>query len=276
MQTEIKILIILLTILKPRKTKTLTMKFSTAILLATLSFASAFVPQSSTKAKTTLNQQTFKDDNIPDTSSSKMSQALPFQLRPLTLDGTLPGDVGFDPLGFSGTEESLMFNREAEIKHARLAMLAAAGWPLAELFDRKIANIFNADVIVDASNRNPSILNGGLGKINPLYWVLVLGTAAAIDLKQNKLAEQQPEGYFPGNLGWDPLGLYPEDEAGQRRMQLAEIKNGRLAMIAITAFAFQEAVQKYAVVNQTPFFFKPIQDVVDTYGSATGPIETHL
>ena len=26
--------------------------------------------------------------------------------------------------------------REAEIKHARLAMVAAAGWPLAELFNK--------------------------------------------------------------------------------------------------------------------------------------------
>ena len=28
-----------------------------------------------------------------------------------------------------------MFMREAEVKHARLAMLAAAGWPLSELLD---------------------------------------------------------------------------------------------------------------------------------------------
>ena len=28
-----------------------------------------------------------------------------------------------------------MFLREAEVKHARLAMLAAAGWPLSELLD---------------------------------------------------------------------------------------------------------------------------------------------
>ena len=28
-----------------------------------------------------------------------------------------------------------MFMREAEVKHGRLAMLAAAGWPLSELLD---------------------------------------------------------------------------------------------------------------------------------------------
>jgi hypothetical protein len=53
-------------------------------------------------------------------------------------------------------------------------------------------------------------------------------------------------------------------------MELAEIKNGRLAMIAITGFAFQEFVQQYAVVDQTPLLFKPVSDVVETYGSIGG------
>ena len=46
------------------------------------------------------------------------SQALPFAPRPKLLDGTLPGDVGFDPFGFAGDDKaSLMNQREAEIKH---------------------------------------------------------------------------------------------------------------------------------------------------------------
>lgn len=51
--------------------------------------------------------------------------------------------------------------------------------------------------------------------------------------------------------------------------------SGRLAMIAITAFAFQEFVQEYAVINQTPSFFMPAQDVVNTYGSMS-PIDTSI
>lgn len=34
-------------------------------------------------------------------SAAPMSPAVPFLERPKKLDGTLPGDVGFDPLGFS-------------------------------------------------------------------------------------------------------------------------------------------------------------------------------
>jgi hypothetical protein len=38
---------------------------------------------------------------------------------------------------------------------------------------------------------------------------------------------------------------------------LAEIKNGRLAMIAAAGFAIQEALTTEAVIDQTPYFFKP-------------------
>jgi len=47
-------------------------------------------------------------------------------------DKTLAGDWNFDPLGLADEPKKLAWYREAEIKHARLAMLAAAGWPLSE------------------------------------------------------------------------------------------------------------------------------------------------
>ena len=54
----------------------------------------------------------------------------PFGLKaPLLLDGTLAGDAGFDPLGLgSSSTKSLYWMADAEVKHARLAMLAAVGW----------------------------------------------------------------------------------------------------------------------------------------------------
>lgn len=40
------------------------------------------------------------------------------------ISDNIPSDWGFDPLGFSDTKGGMFFMREAEIKHARLAMLA--------------------------------------------------------------------------------------------------------------------------------------------------------
>ena len=54
------------------------------------------------------------------------------------LDSSVPGDRGFDPFNFSSNEHSLQWYCNAEIKHARLAMLAAVGWPLAELMNKSI------------------------------------------------------------------------------------------------------------------------------------------
>lgn len=46
--------------------------------------------------------------------------------------------------------------------------------------------------------------------------------------------------YEPGNLGFDPLGLLPDDEKEAYDMKTKELNNGRLAMIAVAAFVAQE------------------------------------
>merc|ERR1719223_813995 len=92
--------------------------------------------------------------------------------------------------------------REAEVKHGRLAMLAAAGWPLSEVLDKKIASAIGMSPLLDASDRVPSILNGGLGKVSPFYWIGCLAAAAAIDaygIYRSKNAKD----YLPGDFSVD-------------------------------------------------------------------------
>jgi hypothetical protein len=246
------------------------MKFSiSAIILAsTMSATSAFMAPTSRSAAPALRMS---DETIETPSSPpeepQMSQSLPFMARPAALDGSMAGDAGFDPLGFAKNNDDLMKYREAEIKHSRLAMLAAAGWPLSELFDKKIAIVLGLTPVVDATERAPSLFNGGLGKISPIYWAVVLAAGAAIDLYGIKQAGSKT-GYTPGDLGFDPLGVFPKDPEGKKRMELAEIKNGRLAMIAITAFAFQELVSQTGVINETPLFFQPIGTTLSEYANS--------
>jgi Chlorophyll A-B binding protein len=51
------------------------------------------------------------------------SRSIPFLTCNPVLDGELAGDFGFDPLNFAKNKEALWEFREAEVKHARLAML---------------------------------------------------------------------------------------------------------------------------------------------------------
>jgi len=225
---------------------------------------------SALQSATIPDNDTFHDDSEPDSPLEKdlpkFSQSLPFLARPKELKQEFAGDVGFDPLNFAKNRDLLLEYREAEIKHSRLAMLAALGWPMSELYDIKIATILQTDAILDATDRVPSLFDGGMEKVNPVWWGFCLGLTAAIDLYGVNRARSGVEGYTPGDLGWDPMGLYPANKKDQMDMQLAEVKHGRLAMIAITGFSVQEVVTGIGIVDETPLFFKPLEILEEVLG----------
>jgi len=145
-------------------------------------------------------------------------------------DGTLAGDANFDPLMIADSSEKLAWYREAEVKHARLAMLAAFGWPVSE--------VTNFGSLLNGDGRAPSLLNGGLGEVNGIYWAAVVGLAVYWESQGLDKQFGKKDDYLPGMLGFDPLG------ADSPSMRAAEIMNGRVAMIAITVFALEEAITK--------------------------------
>merc|ERR1719487_1096455 len=145
-------------------------------------------------------------------------------------DGTLAGDMSFDPLQISDNPEALAWYREAEIKHARLAMLAAFGWPVSEITN--FGNLLNAD------GRAPSLLNGGLGNVNVVYWAAVVALGVFAESKGLDKQYGKQQDYLPGMLGFDPL------KGDSPSMRNAEILNGRVAMVAITVYALEEAIIK--------------------------------
>ena len=163
------------------------------------------------------------------------------------------------PFGFAGSDKATLYNmREAEIKHGRLAMLAVVGWPLAELFDKSIADATGLPTALTKSGASPSVLNGGLEKIDPAYWVAILALAGVVELERVKVMEEKGKDYELGDVGFDPLGLMPKTAEGQFNMRTKEIKHGRLAMLAILGFVVQEALYRIPVVAETPVFFKPL------------------
>ena len=119
--------------------------FSAAHLAGTATLAMAFAPASTSKASTAVNAMPGRLWNDM-AEKGERSKAIPYLPRAKVLDGTLPGDYGFDPFflssifkNFAGFikppswEEvegidTLYWMREAELKHARVAMMAVSGW----------------------------------------------------------------------------------------------------------------------------------------------------
>ena len=70
-------------------------------------------------------------------------------------------------------------------------------------------------------------------------------------------------GYVPGQIGFDPLGLAPEDPAEFRLMQEKELSHGRLAMIGIMGF-----IAASTVPGSVPYF---TEDLTQYSGSVWAP-----
>jgi len=161
---------------------------------------------------------------------------------------SLPG-VGpfgfFDPLGLleadpDMTEGAVRYWREVEVKHGRVAMLAATGFFVGEKFHP----LFGGDIDV------PSYV---AFQATPLqeFWPAVVCTIGMFEFfsiasfapgRGFEVSDTFPTGEvrIAGDFMFDPLGLKPKDAAGLKTMQEKEINNGRLAMVAIAGMVVQE------------------------------------
>ena len=152
------------------------------------------------------------------------------------------------------------FLKESEVKHGRLAMLAAIGYPAAELIHPVLAESAGLPNLLTEAGQAPSVVNGGLESIlaipGGLFLVMfVLGRAWSVEQNalrpRNNFISKNPKEQFPYDLGFDPLGFYTKfgTESQRSAMRNAEIYNGRLAMLAISAYPFIEMGSKSAIVK---------------------------
>ncbi|BDA44939.1 Chlorophyll a-b binding protein CP29 [Coccomyxa sp. Obi] len=201
---------------------------------------------------------------------------LPNTERPAWLDGSLPGDRGFDPLGLAKPTEYLQVGidqldqnkavnkagqivgkfaapkskisdtalqpydevfglqrfRETELIHGRWAMLAALGVIVAEA-STGVSWVDAGKVELDGAQ----YLGFNLPfSISQLVWIEAILVGGA-EIYRNRELEPQariyPGGYF------DPLGLASGDDARTFKLKEAELKHGRLAMVAFLGFGVQ-------------------------------------
>jgi len=171
----------------------------------------------------------------------------------------LPGAIGplgeFDPVGFTSdlSVQEIKRYREAEVTHGRVAMLATVGYLVAEPFHP----LFNGQVSGPANSHL-----GQVQEIAPFFFAWLASSIAVAEffrattgwespvdaVSKNKEVEGKTwltklnDDYYPGDIGFDPLGLKPSDPAEFADMQSKELSHGRLAMLAAFGMIVQEQV----------------------------------
>ncbi|MBA0759648.1 hypothetical protein Gotri_022500 [Gossypium trilobum] len=170
---------------------------------------------------------------------------------PPYLDGTLAGDYGFDPLGLGEDPKSLKWYVQAELVHARFAMAGVAGILFTDLL--RVTGISNLPVWYEAgavkfefaSTRTLIVVQFllmGFAETKRYMDFINPGSQA----KEGSFfgLEAALEGLEPGYPGGpllNPLGL-AKDIKNAHEWKLKEIKNGRLAMIAMLGIFVQAYV----------------------------------
>lgn len=162
---------------------------------------------------------------------AEKSKSIPFLPRPANLDGSIAGDVGFDPVGFTNWLP-VSYLQEAEIKHCRIAMLATLGWIVADLGIHLPGDVH---AVTSLAAHDVAVKSGALAQI--LIWTSIAEAISVIAVSQML----EGSGRQPGDFKFDPLG-FAKDEASLKKLQLNELKNGRLAMLAFSGIVTQAAL----------------------------------
>lgn len=246
------------------------MKVAT-IVLSILGSSAAFAPTIQTKHSSV----TIKSTETPTEESPDVLEPTINEIEPepaIVLNGWtpspslpcfgLPGAVAptgyFDPLGFAQTGISLndiKRYREAEVQHGRVAMLATVGYFAGEAVSGPFgitgpANDQLAQVPAPAFALLTLFIGYNEIRRAQIGWV-------EPDLGQwSKTLFTLRDNYYPGDTGFDPLGLKPSDPKAFADMQTRELQNGRLAMIGAAGMCAQEIFNHKTIVETIDYYNK--------------------
>jgi len=158
----------------------------------------------------------------------------------LGLAGSSAPFTQFDPLNFleGKSANQIKLYRESELTHGRVAMLGVLGFAVGENFNP----LFDGSITGPAINHFQQMPDG--------FWTGLVFAIACAEGYRLTYGWSSPttglwtlrEGYAPGDLGFDPLGLKPSNAKELETRQTKELNNGRMAMIALAGVIAQELV----------------------------------
>ena len=158
-------------------------------------------------------------------SLNEMSRSIPFLQVPEKLDGSLPGDMGFDPMNLSDIQTDLNYARWAELKHGRICMLAVVGMVWQEYGPHLPGDAY--------ATRDPWEAISSVGFASNFQTLLAIGVVELANWNK----------YYgdgtPGDIGWDGGQLKNMDSAAVKKRMESEVVHCRLAMIAFIGATHQ-------------------------------------
>merc|ERR1719183_975644 len=185
------------------------------------------------------------------------------------LPGALPPVGNFDPLGLSNdlSVEEIKRYREAEVTHGRVAMLASLGYLVGENFHPLFGGVitgpanthlaqvqevappfFFALALVIGISETTRALVGWVPPVQAM-------SSNADKGERGAFGALLRDSYYPGDIGFDPLGLKPSTPSEFADMQTKELQNGRLAMLAVAGMCVQEQINHLSIGDTIASFF---------------------
>jgi len=182
-----------------------------ALALAVAPSAALVAP--SAKVSSTKLSAEGKLDEIPEDTNRFTSRLATQEGFCLDLPGALAPMGQWDPAGFTSeaSDNDIRRYREAETQHGRVAMLAVIGFLVAESWHPLFADVTGPaiDHLTQVRQEYPAFFEIGALVIGGLEVNRALVGWAFPDSREK--AGLLNEDYYPGDVGFDPLGLKPTD-----------------------------------------------------------------